>query len=89
MTVGGYTTFRLVEAEDLAVFQEAAEGLAGVDFEPLIVATQIVAGTNYCFLCNATPVVLEPVPYLVKVTIHKPLPNAPVTQPYVLAIENV
>ena len=52
-SVGGYTSDRDLTAEDAAVFEEATDGLIGVIYEPVKVATQIVAGTNYRFTCYA------------------------------------
>ena len=70
---GGYTADRAVTADDLIVFNEAMAGLVGVNYEPTLVATQVVAGTNYRFTAKATPVVLNPVPYQVYIYIFKPL----------------
>ncbi len=44
--------------EDLEeIFRKAVEGLLGVDYTPAaLVATQVVNGTNYCFLCEAAVV---------------------------------
>lgn len=55
--VGGY-----VEAEDVElteelidIFNKGLEGLLGASYEPVeLVATQVVAGTNYKFLANGT-----------------------------------
>ena len=71
--VGGYTADRAITDDDLKVFNEAMNGLVGVGYEPTLVATQVVAGTNYRFTAMATPVVLNPVPYKVYVYIFKPL----------------
>lgn len=38
---------------DLAVFEAAMKGLMGVRYEPVAVATQVVAAINYDFFCNA------------------------------------
>ena len=41
-----------------AAFEAAARKLLGVDYTPVAeLATQLVAGTNYCLLCKAAPVV--------------------------------
>ena len=41
-----------------AVLDKALEGFVGSKVEPAaLLATQVVAGTNYCFLCRVTPVV--------------------------------
>lgn len=76
MMCGGFSEFKQVTEEELAIFKEATEGLLGVSYEPLIVAKQIVAGTNYKFICNATAITLHPQPYLAALTIFKPLPDA-------------
>ncbi|AVD36127.1 hypothetical protein [Clostridioides difficile] len=74
LIVGGWSKFRAVEEEDLKVFNEAVGMLKGVDYEPLIVATQIVAGTNFKFICNATSVTNPPHDYLAEIIIFNPLP---------------
>ena len=39
------------------VFEKGLEGLLGVDYTPVaLVSSQVVAGMNYCFLCEATVV---------------------------------
>ena len=53
-----------LEMDDAATeaFEKAAEGLVGATLEPIaVIATQIVAGTNYCFLVKSTPVVPDAV----------------------------
>ena len=49
---GGYTVHPEVGAEELAVFKYAMKNLFGVDYKPLIVASQVVDGTNYLFVCT-------------------------------------
>ncbi|MCL2321627.1 MAG: hypothetical protein FWC47_05905 [Oscillospiraceae bacterium] len=71
--VGAYSKDRAVTEEDLAVFNEALDGLVGVTYEPTLVSTQVVAGMNYRFTATATPVVLNPVSKTVYVYIYKPL----------------
>jgi len=47
-----------------AAFDKATEQLLGVDYKPVaLLATQVVAGTNYCILCQATAVVPNAKPY--------------------------
>lgn len=70
---GGWSKFRAVTEDDLAVFQEAMDGFTGSCFEPLIVSTQVVAGTNYRFICNAKMVTNPPKQYTADVRIYKPL----------------
>ncbi len=46
-----------VTEESRAVLDKALEGFVGSKVEPVaLLATQVVAGTNYCFLCRVTPV---------------------------------
>jgi hypothetical protein len=54
MMVGAWTKFRSnISEEDKRVFNNAMEGLMGVNYEPVAVATQVVEGTNYRFFCNS------------------------------------
>ena len=40
-----------------AAFDKAMKNLVGVDYTPVaLLSTQVVSGTNYCFLCEATVV---------------------------------
>ena len=49
--------------EAQAAFDKAMETLVGASYTPVaLLATQIVAGTNYCILCQISPVVPNPVP---------------------------
>ena len=60
------------EAED--AFGKAAEKLLGNDLEPLaLLGTQIVAGTNYAFLCRSTLQTSEPVRGIQVVTVYQDL----------------
>lgn len=44
-----------------AAFDKAVEGLVGAKYTPVaLMATQLVAGTNYCILCQVSPVVPNP-----------------------------
>ena len=50
--VGGYTAYKTaITAEQKALLAKAV-GI-GVNYSPIAVATQVVAGINYRFLCNA------------------------------------
>lgn len=64
MLAGGYTAQREPTKSEIAIFSEAISGqdlsaiLGEVPFdlsslEPVSVATQVVAGTNYKFICKA------------------------------------
>ena len=74
---GAFSEDRDLTEEDLAVFEEAMQDLTGVDYEPLKVATQVVAGTNYRFLCNATVVYPDAETTLKYVFIYLPLDGDP------------
>ena len=65
------------------------EKLDGADYTPAaLLATQIVAGKNYCILCQITPVVPEPVTKWALVYIFADLEgNAEVTNVYELYID--
>lgn len=52
MLVGGYSEQRPLAAEDSAAFAEATKDYAYLGLKPLSVATQVVAGTNYLFVCE-------------------------------------
>ena len=57
-----------------AVFEKGTEGLLGVDYEPYTYfASQLVAGTNHCFLCMATPVVPDAESYFAFVFLYEDL----------------
>ena len=64
-----------------AAFDKAQAGLVGASYKPLaLLATQVVAGTNYCILCEISPVVPDPVPHFALVYIYADLEgNATIT----------
>lgn len=71
---GGWTDFNFTISPDAhKVFETALHGFVGVRYKPLAVATQVVAGTNYCFLCEANVVYPGATPYAAKVYIYQPL----------------
>lgn len=60
---GGWTVSvdPAVTDEARAAFDKAMKGFVGVGYEPVaLLGTQVVAGLNYCLLCKATTVTLEP-----------------------------
>lgn len=63
---GGYTNYRPVTDEDLAVWKEYYKGEEVLT--PIEVATQVVAGTNYRFRC------LNADGDIVLITLFVPLP---------------
>ena len=57
---GGWTRADspVITDDFMKVFEKAASDLDGVDYTPVAyLASQVVAGTNHCVLCKATPVV--------------------------------
>ena len=73
MLMGGFSEQRPLTAEDSAVFAAATKDYAYLKLAPLSVATQVVAGMNYLFLCTTSGFNRPPTETLVK--IFKPLPG--------------
>ena len=73
MLMGGFSEQRPLAAEDSAVFAEATKDYAYLGLKPLSVSTQIVAGTNYLFVCEMNAFGGPAVQTNVK--IFKPLPD--------------
>ena len=73
MLMGGFSEQRPLAAEDSAVFAEATKDYAYLGLKPLSVSTQIVAGTNYLFVCEMKAFGGPAVQTNVK--IFKPLPD--------------
>ena len=60
--------------EAAAAFQQATDGLLGVDYVPVaLLSTQVVAGTNYRILCEATTVYPGAEMHYVVMTIYEGL----------------
>lgn len=72
---GGYTRQRPPEEEEFALFNAVTEQLRGVGYTPESVATQVVAGTNYRFICTARSETAEPETYRAEITVFAPLPG--------------
>ncbi len=53
---GAWSAYAVVSDEARAVFKQAINGLVGVTYTPVAFASQVVAGLNYSFLCNAAGV---------------------------------
>ena len=73
---GGWAAAEAPEMTDeyKAIFAQALEMLLGVDYEPIaLLGTQVVAGTNYCFLAKATVVYPDAQPKYVLVYVYKDL----------------
>ena len=72
-----------------AAFDKALEGMDGAVYTPVaLLSTQVVAGTNYCILCQITPVVPNPAPTWALVYIYADLQgNAEIMNVYDLYID--
>lgn len=64
-----------------AVFEKAVEGFTGNELTPMaLLGTQVVAGTNYAFLCRSKLVTAEPVESIQVVIVYEDLEgNATIT----------
>ena len=63
-----------ITADEQAILDKALEGMGGVDYDAKdVIAKQVVAGTNYAFLCISTPTTLDPQPYWSVVTVYADL----------------
>ena len=74
--VGGWTPAEdpTVTEERQAVFDKGLEGLLGVGYTPVAyLGSQVVAGTNHAFLCQATVVVPDAKPVWVIVYLYENL----------------
>ncbi len=93
LVVGGWTVPEdLAVTEDVkAVFDMAMTGLLGVDYTPLAcVGTQLVAGMNYCVLCEAVTVVPDAEPFYALVFLYADLEgNAEITTIKPLEAEDI
>lgn len=52
--VGGWSAYHKLTPQDQKVFDEAMKGFVGVKYTPISVSTQVVAGMNYRFKCEAS-----------------------------------
>ena len=73
----------------LAAFDKAAKGLSGASYTPVaVLSSQVVAGMNYCILCQVTPVTPDAAPAWALVYIYADLEgNAEILNVYELYIE--
>ena len=64
----------VIDDESAEIFTEASHALLGVSYEPLrLLATQIVSGTNYAYLCRAQVSAPDASPYYAIVAVYKDL----------------
>lgn len=84
--IGAWTNFaHPVTAEAQHVFEKAR--ITGVEYVPFAFATQVVAGTNYSFLCTSQVVAPHGKQGAAKVYIFAPLPGQ--GEPHVTKIEPI
>jgi len=76
-------------ADAQAAFDKAVDSLVGAEYVPVaLLSTQVVAGTNYCILCQITPVAPNATPTWALVYIYADLDgNAEITNVYELYID--
>ena len=75
---GGWTAYSTdISKEAQGVFDAVTKHLLGVKYEPVAVATQVVAGLNYSYFCNAQVVKPESPWYPVIIDVYKPLNEDP------------
>lgn len=58
---GDWSEYRPIDIAEEEILQTALFNCIGASYQPLLVSTQLVAGTNYSFFCNE----------------HKSTPNPP------------
>jgi hypothetical protein len=81
---GGWTPYScVISPEAKKVFDTALKGLTGVGYTPVAAATQVVAGINYSFFCNANGVYPNAPNEAAMVLIYAP-PNKP---PQIISIK--
>ena len=86
--VGGYSESRRLTDREKELFDEYVARIGDVEYEALNVATQIVAGTNYRFLCKAREIKADGKrgkKFYAVVVLYRPLPGP--GEPRVTSIE--
>lgn len=68
--VGSYSVHPMVGQKEMAIFMEAMKGNMGMELKPVAVASQLVNGVNYIYICTGAPVVAHPVTKLYAVKIY-------------------
>ncbi len=85
---GGWSNFDFtLTPEAKHVFEYATAGLQGVKYAPFAFATQMFAGTNYSFLCEAVLVSRNPTTNVVKMRIFQSLDSK--EMPAIASIEMI
>lgn len=76
LMVGGWTPSASPEITEEArkIFDQGLEGLIGVHYVPVAyLGSQVVAGSNHCFLAQATVVAPDAQPYYVLIYLYQDL----------------
>jgi len=72
--LGGWSLFTCeIDQQVQQAFKEAMQGLVGVQYTPVSVSQQMVAGMNYRFFCNTKLVSPIPLNGAAIVSIYKPI----------------
>lgn len=69
MKCGSFTELRVLDLEAKSIFESAVKNIMGVGYVPMLVATQVVEGINYRFICNGTTITKEPETFAAVVTV--------------------
>ncbi len=75
---GGWSAWRPLTAQDHQEFNKIAAHLLGVKYTPLLVATKVVAGMEYEYLCTTELVIPQPVHGAATVLAYQPPSGNPV-----------
>ncbi len=75
-----------ITPEARTVFDQALDGLVGVQYTPLAFAIQVVAGLNYCFLCEGKVVVPDQPEIAALIYIYAPFDGS---KPHITGITRI
>lgn len=70
MVMGGWSKFSPISKEGKEILKEALGTPLGVKYEGFAMATQVVEGHNYKFLCNAETVTLKGHDYVAEILVY-------------------
>lgn len=77
--LGGWSAFSFtLTPQAKEVFASALSGWVGATYTPFAFASQLVAGTNYCFLCEAQLAAYQTNENAVLVYVYAPLNGKPI-----------
>ena len=86
--VGGFSEPRKLTDTEESLFEKYIAKIGDMEYEPINVATQIVAGTNYRFLCKGREVKGDGKrgkKFYATIILHRPLPDR--GEPRIISIE--